>query len=293
MPPTNDSILVDGKSRRAALAYFNGGAPFRPTAPAAASSKMSTIWRSTSPARHDQCLRHRRSGGLFFLRRLRLEDRLQLQGCRFDDETRHLHRHLRAANDRFCAVFNTAPETAPRLLGERRLDQYPQARRRHLRRNRDYQFRHPTYDLNRAGDVAVSVNTGLRIPTSFLKTANGFSTVFVRRLSRSRTARTCKSIYSIDLRDDRRVSISLPWTIPAGWCFMKRLLGFSAAALLAPALAAQVGALPGQPVDRRAAELRGGRPQPAPERPRRQRPRGPAPRPQLRLAGQRSITRPD
>ncbi len=46
---------------------------------------------------------------------------------------------------------------------------------------------------------------------------------------------------------------------------MKRLLGFSAAALLAPALAAQVGALPAN-LSIAAPQRRGGRPQPAPFR---------------------------
>ena len=60
------------------------------------------------------------------------------------------------------------------------------------------------YDINRSGDVAVIVNTGLTSPNVFLVTADGYYTVS-SGLFPPEEGNYLLSIYSVDLRDDRRV----------------------------------------------------------------------------------------
>ena len=60
------------------------------------------------------------------------------------------------------------------------------------------------YDINRNGDAAVSVNTGLGGPDIFLKKAGSYSTVQTAVFP-SPDGVYLTSIYAIDLRDDRRL----------------------------------------------------------------------------------------
>ena len=60
------------------------------------------------------------------------------------------------------------------------------------------------YDLNRRGEVAVVVNTGLAGPDVFLKTADGFLTI-QSAIFPEPDGPYMTAIYSVDLRDDRRI----------------------------------------------------------------------------------------
>ncbi len=197
-------VLFDGKSARA-LAYFNGSAPFVTNSPgggvfqnvsdmALGESGQAMINASVSGG----------SGGLFFYDGSAWKTACQLNGCRFDGELVTSISNLRVANDRFCAVFGTSN-------GNSRLDCWEGGAWTNILKRGDFTSDgteitnvSSNFDLNRAGDFAIAVNTGLANQNIFLKTADGFATVFSSAFPLP-DGPYMWSVYSVDLRDDRRI----------------------------------------------------------------------------------------
>jgi len=197
-------IWSDGNTLRS-IGYFNGGAPFQTQSPSGGVFQgVNDLALNESGQVMINASVSGGQGGLFFYDGSGWRSVCVLQSCRFDNETVTSIANLRAANNRFCAVFNTA-------AGNSRLDCWDSGSWTNILKRGDVtsdgteiSFVSSTYDINRNGDAAVSVNTGMGNPNIFLKTANGYSTVH-SAVFPGPDGPYVTSIYSIDLRDDRRV----------------------------------------------------------------------------------------
>jgi hypothetical protein len=196
--------FFDGRSLRA-IGYFNGSAPFQTPSPAGG------VFQSVN----DMALNESGQaminagvsggpGGLFFYDGSAWKSVCPLQACKLDGETVTSINQLRASNNRFCAVFNTS-------AGNTRLDCWESGAWTNIVKRGDFTSDgteitnvNGAYDLNRRGDVALAVNTGLGGPNVFLKTADGFLTI-QSAVFPGPDGPFMMGVYSIDLRDDRRV----------------------------------------------------------------------------------------
>jgi hypothetical protein len=202
--PHQRLTLFDGRTLRT-IAFLNGSAPFQTPSPAGGvfqsvnemalnESGQAMINASVSGG----------SGGLFFYDGSTWSAVCVQSSCRLDNEVVTSIGSVRAVNNRFCAVFGTA-------AGNSRLDCWEAGTWTNIVKRGDVTSDgteinsvFSAYDLNRNGDAAVAVNTGLGSPNIFVKNAKGFSTV-QSAVFPGPDGPYITSIYSIDMRDDRRI----------------------------------------------------------------------------------------
>lgn len=203
--PFQRLVLFDGRSARS-LAHFNASPPNTTPSPGGGVfAGLSDLALGESGQAMITANASGGPGGLFFHDGSAWKSACLLGGsCRFDGEIVTSIGSLRAANNRFCAVLGTS-------AGNQRLECWEGGAWTNILKRGDFtsdgteiNFVSSTFDMNRAGDFAVVANTGLSGQNVFLKTADGFATVFssVFPLPEGPYA---TSIYSVDLRDDRRV----------------------------------------------------------------------------------------
>jgi hypothetical protein len=196
--------LFDGRALRT-IGFFNGSGTFRTASPAGGTFQgVSEMALNESGQVMINATVTGGQGGMFFYDGSAWRSVCVLQNCRFDNETVTTISNLRASNNRFCAVFNTA-------AGNNRLDCWEGGAWTNILKRGDFTSDgtevnnvNSAYDMNRNGDAAVVVNTGLGGPSIFLRTANGFSTVHSVMFPAA-DGPSLIGIYAIDLRDDRRV----------------------------------------------------------------------------------------
>jgi hypothetical protein len=203
--PFQRLTLFDGRAARV-LAAFNGAPPNVTASPgggvfaslgdmALGESGQAMISASVSGG----------PGGLFFYDGSAWKAACLLGGsCRFDGEAVTSIGSLRVANNRFCSVFGTN-------AGNQRLECWEGGAWTNVLKRGDFtsdgteiNFVSGTFDMNRAGDFAVVLNTGLSNQNVFLKTADGYATV-LSSVFPLPGGPFVTAIYSVDLRDDRRV----------------------------------------------------------------------------------------
>jgi hypothetical protein len=196
--------LFDGKTLRS-LGYFNGGPPFQTQSPsggvfqninelALAESGQPMIIATVAGG----------PSGLFVFDDGVWKTVCALQSCKFDGETVTSIGQLHASNNRFCAFFNTS-------AGNNRIDCWESGVWTNLLKRGEFTSDgteignvNSLFDINRGGDLAVSLNTGLTGQSVFLKTADGYSTVQSSAFPFA-DGSYISGLYAIDLRDDRRV----------------------------------------------------------------------------------------
>jgi hypothetical protein len=110
---------------------------------------------------------------------------------------------MRVSGNKFCAVLSTP--------ANQRLDCWENGTWTNILKRGDFTsdgtditFVYSTFDINRVGDAAVILNTNLGGPGAFLKNANGYFTI-LSAVFPPADATALIGMYSIDLRDDRRV----------------------------------------------------------------------------------------
>jgi hypothetical protein len=196
-------VLFDGKSARL-LAYFNGSAPYTTASPVGGVfQSLNDLALSESGAVMINANISGLSGGLFYYDGSAWKTACQIQSCRLDGELVTAVNTLRVANDRFCATFTTSN-------GNQRLDCWDGSNWTNILRRGDFTSDGTeisnigTFDMNRNGDFAISLNTGLANQNVFLKTADGYFTVISAAFPFA-DGPYIWSITSVDLRDDRRV----------------------------------------------------------------------------------------
>jgi hypothetical protein len=196
--------LFDGKTVRA-IGYFNGSAPFQTPSPSGGNfQNLNDLALNESGQVMIYATVSGGQPGLFFYDGAAWRSVCVLQNCKFDNETVTSIAGLRAVNNRFCAVFNTA-------AGNNRLDCWESGAWTNILKRGDVTsdgteitFVYSSYDINRNGDAAVAVNTGLGGPDIFLRTGNGYSTIY-SAVFPAADGPYITNIYALDLRDDRRV----------------------------------------------------------------------------------------
>lgn len=196
--------LFDGKALRS-IGFFGGSPPFQTPSPSGGVfQSVNDMALNESGQVMISASVNGGQGGLFFYDGSAWRSVCVLQSCRFDNEIVTSIAALRAANNRFCAVFNTA-------AGNNRLDCWENGSWTNILKRGDITSDgteitsvNSNYDINRNGEAAVSVYTGMGGPNIFLKTSSGYSTV-ESVIFPGPDGPFVTSIYSIDLRDDRRV----------------------------------------------------------------------------------------
>jgi hypothetical protein len=196
--------LFDG-SRLSAIAYFGGSGSFQTTSPSGG------IFQSLNDLALNESGRAMiiatvtgGPGGMFYYDGASWKSVCVVGNCKLDGETVTSIGQLRAADNRFCAFFNTSN-------GNTRLDCWEDGAWTNIVKKgevtsdgTELSFLNPVYDLNRRGDFAFSAYTGLGGPSVFLKNSDGFLTID-SAIFPEPDGPYASSIYSIDLRDDRRV----------------------------------------------------------------------------------------
>jgi hypothetical protein len=196
----------DGTSLRA-IAYFQGGPPYVTPSPAGG-----TFLNLNDFAVNDSgqvMVNATVSGGpsgLFLYDGTSWQTVCVLQTCQLGGETVTQTSTLRASNNQFCGQFTTS-------IGNTRIDCWGAGTWTNMMRRGDVtsdgtqiSYVSGTYDINRKGDVAILLNTGLNGNMVFLKTGDtGLFTTVLASLFPTVDNSYLVGIYSVDLRDDRRV----------------------------------------------------------------------------------------
>jgi hypothetical protein len=198
-------LLMDKNSMRS-IAYFNGGPPFQTPSPGGG---VFSFLNSFALNEAGQALINAGvnggPGGLFFFDGTAWQAVCLLNACKFDGETVTGIGGLRAANNRLCAQLSTS-------AGNQRLDCWENGAWTNLLKKGDVTsdgteitFVNFNFDINRRGDVAAILNTSMGAPEVFLKTAGGYATVVTALFPPVPGADFVSGVFSVDLRDDRRV----------------------------------------------------------------------------------------
>jgi len=197
-------VFFDGQSSRS-IAFFNGTGTFQTRSPGGG------IFQSLSDVTLNEAGQvmayvnvNGGPGGLLVYDGAAWSPVCLVSTCKFDGETVTSIGALRVSNNRFCAVFNTA-------AGNNRLDCWESGTWTNILKRGDVTsdgteitFVSSGFDINRKGDVAVNLNTGMGGPNIFLKTAAGYLTV-CSAVFPSPDGSIVTAVYTLDLRDDRRV----------------------------------------------------------------------------------------
>ena len=196
--------FFDGKALRS-IGYFNGGPPFQTSSPSGGTfQNLNDIALNETGQAMINAGVSGGAGGLFFYDGAAWNGVCAFGTCKLDGETVTGVSQLRASNNRFCAVFNTS-------AGNTRLDCWESGAWTNIVKRGDFTSDgteitnvNQQFDVNRGGDFAVSLNTGLGGPNVFLKTADSFLTI-QSVVFPAPDGPYLTGVYSIDLRDDRRV----------------------------------------------------------------------------------------
>jgi hypothetical protein len=197
-------LFVDNGSART-IAFFGGSPPYQTPSPSGGvfSGLFDLAINEAGQAMISASV-NGGPGGLFFYDGKAWQSTCLLQVCQMDGETITGIGALRAANNRLCAQFSTS-------AGNSRLDCWENGSWLNIIKRNDVTSDgteitnvNNQFDVNRRGDTAVVVNTGLGFPEVFLKAPDGFATV-LSILFPPPGGDYVQSVYSIDLRDDRRV----------------------------------------------------------------------------------------
>jgi hypothetical protein len=196
----------DGTTLRA-IGYFQGGAPFLTPSPGGGNfanlndfaindsgQVMANITVSGGPS------------GLFLYDGASWQSACLLGTCQLGGETVTQTGSLRASNNQFCGQFTTS-------IGNTRIDCWAAGTWTNVMRRGDFTsdgtqitYVSGTYDINRKGDVAIMLNTSLNGSMVFLKTGDtGVFKTVLASLFPTVDNSYLLGIYSVDLRDDRRV----------------------------------------------------------------------------------------
>jgi hypothetical protein len=197
-------LLVDNGTARS-IAYFAGGPAFQTPSPSGGVfSGLNDLGINESGQVMINANVNGGPGGLFFYDGKAWQSTCLVQVCKMDGETITGIGNLRAANNRLCAQFSTS-------AGNSRLDCWENGSWTNIVKRNDLTSDgteitnvNNQFDVNRRGDAAVVVNTGLGFPEVFLTAPDGFATV-LSILFPPPGGDYVQSVYSIDLRDDRRV----------------------------------------------------------------------------------------
>ena len=198
-------LLMDKNSMRS-IAYFNGAPPYQTPSPGGGvfSSLGNFALNEAGQALINAGV-NGGPGGLFFYDGTAWQAVCLLNACKFDGETVTGIGALRAANNRLCAQLSTS-------AGNQRLDCWENGAWTNLLKRGDVTsdgteitFVNNNFDINRRGDVAAILNTSIGAPEVFLKTAGGYATVVTALFPPVPGADFISGVFSVDLRDDRRV----------------------------------------------------------------------------------------
>jgi hypothetical protein len=196
--------LFDGKTLRS-LGYFAGVPPFQTQSPSGGVfQSVNELALSESGQAMINAGVAGGPGGLFVYDDGVWKTVCALQSCKLDGETVSSIGQLHASNNRFCAAYNTS-------IGNSRIDCWESGVWTNLLKRGDITSDGTEisnvnflFDINRRGDLAVSLNTGLSGQNLFLKTMDGYSTVQSTAFP-GPDGLYITGLYAIDLRDDRRV----------------------------------------------------------------------------------------
>jgi Bacterial Ig-like domain (group 2) len=200
----NRLVLTDGKTTQT-LAFVNAGAPYLTPSPAGGTfSNINDMVLNESGHLLASITVNGGPSGLFYFDGTAWQTVCSLDKCKLDGEAIVSFGQLRVANDKFCAVFSTAATNT-------RLDCWENGTWTNILKRGDFTsdgtditFVYSTFDINRAGQAAVILNTNLGGPSAFLKDPNGYYTIQSAVFPPGDTTALI-GLYSVDLRDDRRV----------------------------------------------------------------------------------------
>ncbi len=195
--------LFDGGTLRT-IAYFQGSSPYLTPSPSGGTfSNFSEQAINDSGEVMVIATVAGGPGGLFLYDGNGWQGVCLLQTCQLDGEAITAIQQLRVSNNKFCAVFTTR-------VGNTRIDCWEAGTWTNVMRRGDTTSdgtginSFGVYDINRQGDVAVVLFTGLNGPSVFVKTADRFATAQAA-IFPTPDGSFLQGIYSVDLRDDRRV----------------------------------------------------------------------------------------
>jgi hypothetical protein len=190
-----------------AISYFQGGAPYLTPSPAGGNfSSLNDFAINDSGQVMANITVSGGPSGLFFYDGASWQSACLLQTCQLGGETVTQTNSLRASNNQFCGQFTTS-------VGNTRIDCWAAGTWTNIMRRGDttsdgtqITYVSATYDINRNGDVAIVLNTNLNGSMVFLKTGDtGVFTTVLASLFPTVDSSYLVGIYSVDLRDDRRV----------------------------------------------------------------------------------------
>jgi len=196
----------DGTSLRA-IAYFLGGAPYLTPSPAGGNfSNLNDFAINDSGQVMANITVSGGPSGLFLYDGASWRSVCALQTCQLGGETVTQTGSLRASNNQFCGQFTTS-------IGNTRIDCWAAGTWTNILRRGDLtsdgtQISYVTgiYDINRKGDVAIVLYTSFNGSMVFLKTGDtGVFTTVLASFFPTVDNSYLVGIYSVDLRDDRRV----------------------------------------------------------------------------------------
>jgi len=188
------------------IAYFYGSSPYLTPSPAGGTfAGLNELAINASGQVMVIATANNGPSGLFFYDGSTWQTVCAIGSCQIGGETITQANFLRASNNKFCALFNST-------VGNQQIDCWEAGAWTILIKRGDNTSDGTqingfgTYDINRLGDVAVTLYTGLNGPSAFLKTGDTGSYFTVQAaLFPASDGAYFQGIYALDLRDDRRV----------------------------------------------------------------------------------------
>jgi hypothetical protein len=199
-------MFFDGTTLKT-IAYFNGGPPYITASPGGGNfSNMNDFAVNDSGQVMINASVAGGPNGLFLFDGSSWQTACLVGSCKLGTDTVSSFTTLRASGSQFCSQFSTS-------AGNQRIDCWSAGTWTNILKRGDptsdgtqINFVSGTYDINRKGDVVVVLNTGLNANGIFMKTGDtgSFATVLCSLFPTVDNAYLA-GIYSVDLRDDRRV----------------------------------------------------------------------------------------